>query len=154
MDPCLVFCMTNTEKSAKNYRRNLETWSHICYLSSRWTTVSEKSLVPAHFVLINISGRVDSLDSETVFEKGHPRNIFVKLFQNLNSSLREECLRITSCPFSANSPEPSEACFLTDQNFANNIWKGSPKENLNEIVSKSDRPYQKWGIFKNFIMSG
>ena len=92
---------------------------------------------------------------QTVFEKGHPRNIAVKLFQNLTSSFGEEdFLRISKCPYSArspHSPEPCskcpysarsphspEPCLWTDQNFANNFWKGSPKEHSCEINSKSD----------------
>ena len=36
----------------------------------------------------------------TIFKKGHPRNIPVKLFQNLTCSFREEdFLRISSCPY-------------------------------------------------------
>ena len=46
----------------------------------------------------------------TTFEKGHPRNIPVKLFQNLTSGFGEKSfLRISSCPYSAkrpHSPEP------------------------------------------------
>ena len=38
--------------------------------------------------------------SQTSFEKGHQRNIPVKLFQNLTSSFGEEdFLRISSCPY-------------------------------------------------------
>ena len=38
--------------------------------------------------------------SRVNFEKGHPRNIPVKLFQNLTSSFREEdIVRISSCPY-------------------------------------------------------
>ena len=38
--------------------------------------------------------------SQTPFEKGHQRNIPVKLFQNLTSSFGEEdFLRISSCPY-------------------------------------------------------
>ena len=38
--------------------------------------------------------------SRKLFEKGHPRNIPVKLFQNLTSGFREEdFLRISSCPY-------------------------------------------------------
>ena len=36
--------------------------------------------------------------SRTLFEKGHPRNIPVKLFQNLTSGFGEDFLRISSCP--------------------------------------------------------
>ena len=34
----------------------------------------------------------------SIFEKGHPRNIPVKSFQNLTSCFREKSLRISSCP--------------------------------------------------------
>ena len=128
-----------------------------------------------------------------VFKNGYPRNIYVKLFQNLTCVFREEdFLRISSCPYSAKShthtpppPPPPRAaiffdgpkfheqilkwvsqwtilwndlktwqavsedknfeeifwsqnsekslsprrpCFTTDQNFANNFWKGSHNE--------------------------
>ena len=60
--------------------------------------------------------------SKTIFEKGHPRNIPVKLFQNLTSGFGEkDFLRISSCPYSARSPHSSEPCLWTDQNFANNF---------------------------------
>ena len=60
--------------------------------------------------------------SRTLFEKGHPRNIPVKLFQNLTRSIGEkDFLRISSCPYSARSPHSLETCFWADQNFANNF---------------------------------
>ena len=46
---------------------------------------------------------------QTLFEKGHPRNIPVKLFQNLTSGFGEKrFLRISSCPYSAKSPHSPE----------------------------------------------
>ena len=60
--------------------------------------------------------------SQTVFEKGHPRNIPVKLFQNLTNGFGEQdFLRISSCPYSARSPHSPEPCLWTDQNLANNF---------------------------------
>ena len=59
--------------------------------------------------------------SRTIFEKGHPRNIPVKLFQNLTSGFGEDFLRISSCPYSARSPHSPELCLWTDQNLANNF---------------------------------
>ena len=45
----------------------------------------------------------------TIFEKGHPRNIPVKLFQNLTSGFGEKSfLRISSCPYSAKRPHSPE----------------------------------------------
>ena len=84
----------------------------------------------------------------TLFEKGHPRNISGKLFQNLTSSFGgENFLRISSCPYSA------QPCLWTDQNFENSFWKGSPKEHSCEIISKSDQQFQRRRFFKNFFMS-
>ena len=86
--------------------------------------------------------------SRAFFEKGHPRNIHVKLFQNLTYSFGEEhFLRISSCPYSAKSPHSPEPCLLTDQNFANNFWKGSPKEHSCEIISKSDQHFWRRRFF-------
>ena len=60
--------------------------------------------------------------SQTIFEKGHPRNIPAKSFQNLTSGFGEEdFLRISLCPYSARSPHSPEPCLWMDQNFANNF---------------------------------
>ena len=57
--------------------------------------------------------------SQTIFEKGHPRNIPAKLFQNLTSDFGEQdFLGISSCPYSARSSHSPEPCLWTDQNFA------------------------------------
>ena len=91
----------------------------------------------------------------TYFEKGHPRNIPVKLFQNLTGSFGEEdfdFLRISSCPYSARSSHSPEPCLWWDQNFADTFWKGSPKEHSCEIISKSDQQFRR-RFFKNFFMS-
>ena len=52
--------------------------------------------------------------SQTIFEKGHKRKIFVKLFQNLTISFREDFLkiflRISSCLCTAKSPHSPEPC--------------------------------------------
>ena len=48
-----------------------------------------------------------------IFEKGHPRNIPVKLFQNRTRGFREDFLRISSCLYSAKSLPPSwQLCFF------------------------------------------
>ena len=45
----------------------------------------------------------------TIFEKGHSRNISMKLFQNLTSSFREDdFLGICSCSYSESSPHKPE----------------------------------------------
>ena len=63
----------------------------------------------APFHQSHVYGRIKI--SRTVFEKGHPRNIPVKLFQNLTSSFGEEdFLRISSCPYGARSPHSPEPC--------------------------------------------
>ena len=74
----------------------------------------------------------------TSFEKGHPRKIPVKLFQNWTSGFREEdFFRSSYCPYSARSPHSPEPCIWIDQNFAN-IFKRSPKEHSCEIIFKLD----------------
>ena len=91
--------------------------------------------------------------SRTTFAKGHPNNTPVKLFQNLTSGFGKESFwRISSCLYSASSPHSPEPCLWTDQNFANNFWKGSPKEHSCEIIWKSDQRFQKRRFFKNFLM--
>ena len=106
--------------------------------------------VPIH--QSHIYGRIKI--SRTFFDKGHPRNIPVKLFQNLTSSfVEEDFLRISSCPYSARSPHSPEPCLWTDHHFANNFWKGSPKEHSCEIISKSDQQYRRRRFLKNFFMS-
>ena len=90
--------------------------------------------------------------SPTIFEKGHPRNIPVKLFQNLTSGFGEEdFLRISSCPYSARSPHSPEPYLWTDQNFMNTFWKGSPKEHFCEIVLKSDQPFPRRRFLQNCL---
>ena len=61
--------------------------------------------------------------SQKIFEKGYSRNISVKLFQNLNSGFKGgDFLRISSCPYSANSPHSLAPFLLSDQYFANNFF--------------------------------
>ena len=73
---------------------------------------------PIH--LSHVFGRIKI--SQTIFEKGHPSNIPVKLFQNLNSGFDEEdFLRISSSQYSARSPHSPEPCLWMDQNVANNF---------------------------------
>ena len=68
----------------------------------------------------HVFGRIKIL--QTIFEKGHPRNIPAKLFQNLTGGFGEEdFLRISSCPYSARNPHSPEPCLRTDKNFANNF---------------------------------
>ena len=89
--------------------------------------------------------------SQTILEKGHPRNIPVKLFQNLTSGFgQEDFLRISSCPYSARSPHSPEPCLRTDQNFMNNFLKKSPKEHACEIISNSDQRFLR-RFFKNYL---
>ena len=68
----------------------------------------------------HVSGWIKIL--QTIFEKDHPRNIPVKLFQNLTRGfIEEDFLIISSCPYSARSPHLPEPCLWMDQNFANNF---------------------------------
>ena len=89
--------------------------------------------------------------SRTIFEKGQPRNIPVKLFQNLTSGFGEDFLRISSCPYSARRRHSPEPCLWTDRNFANKFWKGSPKEHSCEIILKSYQLFLRRRFFKNYL---
>ena len=53
--------------------------------------------------------------------------------------------------YTAKSPHSPEPCFWTDQNFANNFLKGSPKEHFCEIISKSDQWFQRRRFLKNCL---
>ena len=90
--------------------------------------------------------------SRTIFEKDHTTNNLVKIFLILTSGFAEEdFLRISSCPHIAKSPpHPLRPFFSTDQNFTNTFWKGSPKEQSCEIISKSDNQFQRRS-FKEFF---
>ena len=80
------------------------------------------------------------------FGKGHRRNNFMKSFQNLTGCFREEEFsRISSWLYGESSPHLPEPCLLTDQNFANNFEKRSPKnfslklfQNLNSNLRQED----------------
>ena len=82
---------------------------------SSYPIVQEAPIHQSH-----VYGRIKIL--RTIFEKGHPRNIPVKLFQNLTCSFGEEdFVRISSCPYSAKSPHSPKPCLWMDQNFANSF---------------------------------
>ena len=103
-----------------------------------------------HHIQVPTIGHCFSADTNFAnnFEKGKPRKISVKIFQNLTSSFREEFLRISSCLYGVNSPRPLEPSFLTDQNFMNNFSKKLPKGYFCEIISKSDQRFE--NIFQEF----
>ena len=75
--------------------------------------------------------------SQTFFEKGHSRNIPVKLFQNLTSSFREDFIGIWSWSNSESSPHSPEPCLWMDQNFANKFWERSLMEDFCELRIRS-----------------
>ena len=52
-------------------------------------------------------------------------------------------------PYSEKSlPHPHPSRFSTDQNFANNFWKGSHKKQACEIIAKSDQRFQRRRFLK------
>ena len=98
---------------------------------------------------------------QTVIEKGHTTNNLVKLFQILTSGFREEdFLRISSCPYSANSlfpppppPPPMAAMFLDGSKFREHFFKESPKEHSSKIISKSEQGFRRTRFFFSRISS-
>ena len=126
-----------------------------------WPAVSEKKIfkeflhvpivrqAPIHHSHVN--GGIKIL--RTHFEKGCPRDIPVKSFRNLTNSFGEEdFLKNSSCPYIARGPHSPKPCLWTYQNFVNNFWKGSHKEQSCEIISKSDQRFRR-RFLKNFFMS-
>ena len=83
---------------------------------------------------------------EQILKKVSP-GIFLWNYFKIGPAVSEKkiFLRISLCPYSARSPLSPEPFFffflffLTDQNFANSFWKGSPEEHSCEIISKSDQ---------------
>ena len=89
--------------------------------------------------------------SQTIFEMGHTRNNLLKLFQILSRGFGEEdFLRISSCLYSAKSFPPMVAMFFNRSKFREQFFKKSPKEQSCEIISKSDKQFQRIRILKNF----
>ena len=87
--------------------------------------------------------------SQTIFEKGHQRNIPAKLFQNLTSGFEEEdFLRISSCPYSARSPlygwiKISRTIFE----------KGHPRNIPVKLFQNLINGFRRRRFFKNVFMS-
>ena len=82
---------------------------------------------PSHFIFFYVAFREEFTliiclmtdhNLENIIEKGHPRNISMKLFHYLTSGFREDFLRISSCPYSESNPHSLQPCLKTDQNFA------------------------------------
>ena len=126
-------------KSDQRFRRRRFFYEFLLHLYK----VQEAPIYPSH-----VYGQIKIL--RPLFEKGHPRNVPVKLFQIRTSGFRD-FLRISSCLYSATSPHSPEPCSWTDQNFANNFWKGPHKEHSCEIISKSDEQFRRRRFFKNFF---
>ena len=95
------------------------------FLEFSWVRLVQ--VAPIHQSPFSLKPCLLTYQNFTNFDKVHPRNISVKLLENLTSNFREEdFLRISSCPYSASSHHSAEPCLLTDQNFLNDFWKGSP----------------------------
>ena len=76
----------------------------------------------------------------------------MKLFQNrpgVSEQIFKEFLYVRIVQ-KFSPPPPWRPCFSTDQNCENNFWKGLPKEQSCEIISKSDKQFQRRWILKNF----
>ena len=89
--------------------------------------------------------------SQTNFEKGHPRNITVKLFPNRTRGFREEdFLRISSCPYSAKSlPLHGSHVFRHIKISLTIFEKGSPQNNpvkLFQNLTSSFKGEEFWRI--------
>ena len=67
--------------------------------------------------------------SQTLFEKGHPRNIPAKLFQNVNSGFEEEdFLRISSCPYTVQEAPIHQSHVYGQSKISRTVFeKGHPR---------------------------
>ena len=73
----------------------------------------------------------------TIFEKGHPRNILVKLFLNRTRGFREEdFLKISSCPYSTKRLTPMAAMFFDGSKFHKQFSKSVNQETILRIFLK------------------
>ena len=121
------------------------TWVFEIALANFCLSLSEKNLqeflcdctvhvVPIH--QYHVYGQIKI--SRTVFEKGHSRNLSMKLFQNLTRSFRQEdFLGIRQCSYSESSPHSPEPCSWMDQNLANYFWERSLKEHFCKLGIRS-----------------
>ena len=75
---------------------------------------------------------------------------YSKFWPAVSEKIFKEFLHI--CLVQKVSP-PWWPCLSMDQNFSNKFWKGSPKEQSCEIISKSDQGFKRKRFFKNFFMS-
>ena len=88
--------------------------------------------------------------SQKIFEKGHSRNISMKLFQNMTSSFREDgFLRICSCLYSESSPHSPEPCSWIDKNLTI-FEKGHSRNIVFEKGHPSNIPVK---LFQNLTSS-
>ena len=79
--------------------------------------------------------------SRIISDNCHPRNISVKLFQNLICGFREEIFKNFSMSIWCKSPPFTRAMLIDESQFANNFWGRSLKEHFCNIIS----------IFKEFL---
>ena len=94
--------------------------------------------------------------SRTIMKRVTKENsceIISKFDQRFQRRFFERFFRISLSPYGARSPHSLEPCLWTDQNFENNLLKGSPKEHSCEIISKLDLGFQGRRFLKNFFMS-
>ena len=92
------------------------------------------------------------------FWKGSPKEQSCEIVSNLTGGFREEkfwriSLQSTQCKKSSPPPPPRRPCFSTDQNFANNFWKWSHKEQYCKSIPNSDQRFQRRRFLKSFFKS-
>ena len=80
--------------------------------------------------------------SWTIFEKGHPRNIPVKLFPNQTRGFREDFLRISLCRYISKSLSPMVAMFLDGSKFCKHFSKRVTKGTILWNYFKSWRGFR------------
>ena len=99
----------------------------------------------------HVYGRIKIL--RTIFEKGHQRNIPVKLFQNLTCSFGEEdFLRISSCPYIVQEAPIHQSHVFGLIKISQTLFeKGHPRNIPVKLFLKSDQPFLRRRFFKNYL---
>ena len=143
-------CFTDRSKFGKQVFKGV-TQEHLCEIISK----SDRQFQRRRFFFLRIfscpfsASSPHSTEPYLLMDQQYLKRVTQGMFLSNYSKIwprvseRKIFLRISSYPYSAINPHFPGPCLLTDQNFANNFWKGSSKEHFYVINSKSDQQFQR-----------
>ena len=89
----------------------------------------------------------------TILVEGHQRNIPAKLYRNLSISFwQEDFLSFLYRYIGKIRPAPWQPCFSTNQDYLNNLGRGSPRKHFCQVIMKSVQWFLTRKIFKVFYI--